>query len=97
MYARIHGCWLHFTGIITSWRVNFLSSGAAPGGWDSFHSRLSLGIGWMLCVVGSLETMCRSCPTMIPRTWGLYVHPFWSSVIGSVGAGNAYLSAPSFT
>src|SRR6266550_2841962 len=30
-YARIHGCWLHFTGMSVSGRLNFFSSGPAFG------------------------------------------------------------------
>src|SRR3984893_275298 len=53
----IHGCWLHFTGSITSSRAKLFSRAAAFGAWDSFHSRLSLGVGLMLCVVGSSLTI----------------------------------------
>src|SRR6266851_1352283 len=70
MYAFIHGCTLHFTGMATSSRVNDFSIGAAPGGCDSFHSRLSLGIGWMLCVVWSLFTTSIFWPTCMAITCG---------------------------
>src|SRR5712692_3944225 len=51
----------------------------------------------MLWVVGSLEITCSVWPTLMPRTCGLYMQPFWSSVTGSVGAATLYFSAPSFT
>src|SRR2546423_10617279 len=97
MYMRIHGCWLHCTGIITSCRAKLFSSGGAFGACDSFHSRLSFGVGWMLCVVGSLLTIEMVWPAMAPRTCGLYLHPLWFNVTGSLGASNVRLPNSSLT
>src|SRR6266567_4588870 len=94
MYALIHGCWLHFTGIMISARANRLMSGGAPGGCDWFHSRFFLGMGWILWVVASLETTRSSCPAMIPSTCGSYTHACWSRITGLAGTGKLYFSAP---
>src|ERR1017187_4707071 len=59
--------------------------GSALGGCDTFHSRFTLGMGWMLWVVSSLVTTLRFCLARIPSTCGLYWQPSWSMVTGSVG------------
>src|SRR5437867_12219775 len=87
-YIFIHGCWLHFTGRRISSRAKFFSSGAVFGACDSFHSRLSFGVGWMLCVVGSLLTILTVCPAITPSTCGWYLQPLWSSVMASLGISN---------
>src|SRR6185369_14197596 len=38
IYERIHGCTLHFTGIMTSSRGNRFTSESPLGGCDWFHS-----------------------------------------------------------
>src|SRR5579859_6611767 len=97
MYIFIHGCWLHFTGSSTSWRAKFLSSGADPGGCDSFHSLLLAGDGWMLCVVLSLFSILMGWPVITPSTCGWYWQPFWSMTAASAGGLNVRSPRPSFT
>src|SRR5579864_7721608 len=96
-YIFIHGCWLHFTGSMISSRANVFSRAGEEGGCDSFHSRLSFGVGWMLCVVGSSFLICTVCPAITPRTWGWYWQPFWSRTTGSLGRSKVRLPRPSFT
>src|SRR5579864_870886 len=96
-YIFIHVCWLHFTGSMISSRAKLLSRGADFGGCDSFHSRLSLGVGWMLCVVSSLFSILMGCPVITPRTWGWYWQPCWLMVTGSLGTSNVRSPRPSFT
>src|SRR5579862_9114604 len=86
IYIFIQGCWLHFTGSMISCRAKLLSIGAALGGCDSFHSRLSLGVGWMLCVVGSSLITSTVWPAITPSTWGWYRQPSWLILAASLGA-----------
>src|SRR3981189_990124 len=97
MYIFIHGCWLHFTGSRTSSRAKLFSRGVACGAWDSFHARLSFGVGGILWVVGSLLTIFTICPAIAPRTCGAYLHPTCVKVTASLGVSNVRLPSPSFT
>src|SRR5271168_2238620 len=97
MYIFIQGCWLHFTGSMISSRAKVFSSGAEDGACDSFHSRLSFGVGWMLCVVASPLTILMVWPAITPRTCGLYLQPLCVSVTASVGTANVRVPSPSFT
>src|ERR1035441_10205644 len=85
MYARIQGCTLHFTGIMTSWRAKLLVSGACPGDCDSLQSGLTCGCGWMLWLVGSLVLISKFWPVITPITRGLYMQPFWSRLTATLG------------
>src|ERR1035438_727096 len=76
IYARIQGCTLHLTGIITSSRGKLLVLGSPLGGCDSFHSWLILGSGWMLWFVGSSFRMSMGWFVITARTCGVYIQPF---------------------
>src|ERR1039458_7595718 len=97
MNAFIQGCWLHFTGTLTSARLKDCMMGSALGGCDTFHSRLVLGMGWMLWVVLSLVTTLSICLARIPSTCGLYWQPSWSIVTESAGTAKVLPSRPDFT
>src|ERR1035437_6223665 len=98
MYARIQGCTLHFTGIMTSWRAKLFVIGACPGDCDSFQSGLTVGCGGILWLVGSLVLISKFWPVITPITRGLYMQPFWSRLTWVVGTAHC-LSAgsPDFT
>src|SRR5579863_1230490 len=96
-YIFIQGCWLHLTGSMISSRAKFFSRAGDCGGCDSFHSRLSFGVGWMLCVVGSSFLISTVCPAITPSTCGWYWHPCWLSSIGVVGTSKVRLPRPSLT
>src|ERR1039458_4741207 len=92
MYARIQGCTLHFTGIMTSWRAKLLVRGACPGDCDSFQSGFTCGCGWMLWLVGSLVTIWKFWPVITPMTRGLYMQPFWSRLTCTLGTAHCLRS-----
>src|SRR5271157_756187 len=89
---------LHFTGTMTSWRGKSFILSAEPGGWDSFQSALTAGIGWILWLVGSLFLMSMFWPAMTPMTWGWYMQPIWLSSTVVVGTCHTVVSgSPDFT
>src|SRR5260370_16717849 len=75
---RIHGCWLHFTGSKISSRAKVFSMGGAFAACDSFHPRLSFGVGCILCALRSPLTITISRPTMTPTTSRLSLQPLLS-------------------
>ena len=56
-------------------------------GWPMLNSGFAVGRGWMLCRVSSLLRIFKGCPACTVMICGWYMHPFWSSRTGSVGAG----------
>src|ERR1700722_15513943 len=79
---------------MTSSRAKLLVLGSPLGGWDSFHSWLIFGSGWILWLVASSFLISMPCPVITPITCGLYMHPSCSRATVVVGTGHCLSGSP---
>ena len=56
-------------------------------GWLMLNGRFAFPSALMLCNRGSLFRISSCWPTMIPKTRGWYMHPFWSITTAVAGTG----------